>query len=182
MKNKPHTKKYHALKVTLWIITGIAVIAFGALFVLLRSTINNIHQDPSLATLTQDTTFKIVQLINTNKNTYDDLHECWNQKNPDMPCSEDNKLKPGLYTLHVEDEDDAQWLEGPHTDLLDNNLFVLPENYVRKILQGFIIKDQVYTQNIMITYPDDPDTMHVTIETRNSDHQTYEQFIILTKE
>lgn len=180
MKNKKHTKRYHALKITLWIVVGVAIIAFGALFVLLRSTITNINQDPALATLTQDTAFKVVQLINTNKNIYDNPHECWNQKNPAIPCSENNKLNPGLYTLH--DKDEKLALEGPHTNLLNNDLFVLKADYVRNALQGFVIKDQVYTQKILITYPDNPNTMHVTVETRNSDHQTYEQFIILTKE
>lgn len=180
MKNKKHTKRYHALKITLWITIGVAVIAFGALFVLLRSTINNIHQDPALATLTQDTTFKIVQIINTNKNIYENSEECWNQKNPLMPCSESNTLKTGLYTLHG--DNDMHWLEGPHTDLLNDNLFLLSPAYVQSVLNGFLVENQNYTQNILITYPDDPDTMHVTVETRNSDHQTYEQFIILTKE
>ncbi len=180
MKNKKHIKRYHALKITLWITIGVAVIAFGALFVLLRSTINNIHQDPTLATLTQDTTFKIVQIINTNKNKYEDTDKCWNQKNPLMPCSENNTLEIGLYTLHG--NDNTHWLEGPHTDLLNDNLFLLSPSYVKSVLNGFVVENQNYTQNILITYPDNPDTMHVTVETRNSDEQTYEQFIILTKE
>lgn len=159
---------------------GVSIIAFGALLILLRNTITNINDDPSLATLTNDSTFKIVQIINTNKNVHaDNLDECWNQKNPNLNCSESNKITSGTYTLHG--GGDAMWLEGPQENLFNQDLFALDKDYIKNVLGGFMLADQTYYQKIIVSYPDSQDSMSVTVETQNSEKHNYIQSITLSK-
>lgn len=172
MKNKLSKKAQHKIKLAFWIIMIVSVVTFGALIALFRNTMENVNQDPSLATLTNDSAFKVVQIINTNKN----LGDCWNQKNPYTPCDE---IEPGNYTLHG--GDDALWLEGPQTDIFNKEIFALEKKYVREVLGGFMLANQTYFQRIIVSYPDSPDTMHVNVETQDSNGQSYSQFLILHK-
>jgi len=180
LKNKLSKKAQHNFRLTVWITLGISLIAFGAILVLLQGTIKHINQDPALANLTNDTVFKVVQIINTNKNlNSDNLDKCWNQKNPNITCSEANKIESGTYTIHG--GKDAFWLEGPQTNLFNKDLFALEDDYIREILGGFMLADQTYFQKIIISYPDSPDTMDITIETQNLDKYSYSQFLTLSK-
>ena len=149
--------KSKKIRTTLWILIAVFIIAIGGLMIFLRITINNISQDPQLVNLTGDSTLKIAQIININKNTND----CWNQKNPYIPCTESNKLTEGVYTLHG--TNDIFWLEGP-----DKN-------------QSFVMKKPNYTQKITISYPD-KDTLQAEIETKNTEGGTYSQSITLYEE
>lgn len=180
MKNKLSKKAQHNIKLTFWMMVGVSIIAFGALLILLRNTVTNINEDPSLATLTNDTTFKIIQIINTNKNVHtENTDECWNQKNPNINCSETNKITSGTYTLHG--GNDAVWLEGPQENLFNKRIFILDKDYIQDVLGGFLLADQTYYQKIIVSYPDSQNQMNVTIETQNSEKHNYTQSITLSK-
>jgi len=140
-----------------------SLIAFGALLTLLRGTIGNINQDPSLANLTSDATLKVVQIININKNL-------------GLPF---DKIEPGTYILREEEE--AFQLDGPQTNLFNKDIFALKEDYIRKVLGGFSLEGQKYFQKITVSYPDSPDIMNVEIETQNSQNQSYYQSIKISK-
>jgi hypothetical protein len=140
-----------------------SLIAFGALLTLLRGAIGNVNQDPSLANLTSDTTLKVVQIVNINKNL-------------DLPL---DNIKPGTYILSEGEE--AFQLDGPQTNLFNKDIFALKEDYVRQVLGGFMLENQKYFQKIIVSYPDSPDIMNVEIETQNSQNQSYYQSIKISK-
>jgi len=140
-----------------------SVIAFGALLTLLRGTIGNVNQDPSLVNLTSDATLKVVQIINMNKN---------------LGIAFDN-IEPGTYILS--EGDDGFRLEGPQTNLFNKDIFALKEEYIRKVLGGFMLEGQKYFQKIIVSYPSSPDIMLLEIETQNSDNQSYYQSTKISK-
>ena len=155
----------------------VSMVAFGAMLTLLRSAINDINKDPSLATLTNEGVFNVVQIVNTNKNLNGD--DCWNQKNPYKTCDESNKIASGTYI--VQGGDDAIWLDGPQTNLFNKDLFALSEADIRNTLGGFMLANQTYFQKIIISYPNSPDSMNITVETQNSEKQSYSQSITINK-
>ena len=156
---------------------GVSLIAIGALITLLRSTIGDIDKDPSLVTLTNKSALKVVQIINTNKNL--NSSNCWNQKNPYVPCNDSNKIEPGTYILRG--GNDAFWLEGPQTNLFNKDIFALQDDYVRNELGGFLLKGQHYFQKIIISYPKSQEKMNIIIETQNADKQEFSQSLTLKK-
>ena len=167
----------HKIKLAFWIMVIVSIIAFGALVALLKTTMGNINQDPSLVNLTNDSVFRIIQIVNKNKNL--NSADCWNQKNPYILCSDSNKIEPGTYTIHG--GNDAIWLEGPYENLFNKDIFKLNEDYVRRVLGGFMLTNQTYFQKVIISYGNSPDTMNIIVETQNDDKQSYSQSLTLNK-
>lgn len=122
-----------------------------------RQTVSDLSKDPSLNFLNIKSAFEITTIINLNKNKYpEQIAECWNQKNPLLPCAPDNKIEEGDYMIRGID---AKWL-----DTSEN--FEIPEERLRNILKTFIA-DRTYYQKIHITYPTENE-MKIEIESWNN--------------
>lgn len=164
-KAKKATNKSYRLsklRAAFYIVIGISLVVFGAVLVVLRSSISEISQDPYIVSLTNDATFKVVQIINRNKNLYEDIENCWNMKNPFEGCSEDNEIIEGNYILNGGDT--GYEFKGPYTGTTKSELFQLSEDHVRDVLGGFKYANVTYYQIIRIEYPD-VNLMNIEVET-----------------
>jgi hypothetical protein len=159
-----------------YIIIGISLIVFGAVLIVLRSSITEISQDPYLVTLNNNATFKTVQIINRNKNLYEDIENCWNMKNPFEGCSEENEITEGNYVL--KGIDGGYKLEGPYDGVIESDIFQLSEERVRETLGGFKFANVTYYQIIRIEYPD-VNYMNIEVETINDRGDKLSQEITL---
>lgn len=147
---------------------------------ILRSTIRDLGKDPSLVSISNNSAFNVVVLINRNKNTFaENKDECWNQKHPYAACNEANKLVEGNYALRG--SQDRKWLEGPYEENIENSSFEIPTQNVREALGGFMQTETRYYQTIGISYPDGPDKMHIDIETINNKGDSIAETITIKK-
>lgn len=150
------------------------------MLLLFRGSIRKISEDTSVVMINNETAFKLVQILNINKNKFaDQLNECWNQQNPHINCSEENQIVPGTYIL--ESESGISWIDGPHDGIITSEIFQMSEINVRSALHGFMRSDLVYYQIIQISYPESEDTMKIEIETVNSDGDTSNQILEISK-
>lgn len=134
-----------------------ALFVFMIVIMMFRQTVNDLGKDPSLNFMNIKASFEVAVLINKNKNKFaDQLDECWNQKNPLLPCSPENKIEEGDYMIRGIDQ---KWLDRTES-------FEIPEEQLRGWLDT-IIADRVYYQKIHITYPAENE-MKVAIETWNT--------------
>lgn len=157
------------LRNTFWVVVGISLITFGALLIILRGTIMEISKDPSVNALTNEAAFNVVQIINRNKNKFENnLEGCWNQKNPNLDCFKENTIVEGYYALKGDGV--TYWLEGPYKEYIKTDTFKLDPANVQETLGGFVLKDTNYYQILTIKYPESKSTMQIIIETRNEEN------------
>lgn len=146
----------------------ILVIVFVIFALIFRQSIKQISKDPSVTSLTNESIFRIIQIVNTNKNR---APECWNMMNPLEACDDSNQLTAGNYELKGTKE--LKWLEGPI-----EGEFKLSDDFVRDTLAGFMLEDKQYYQTISIDFPQ-PDTMQIMVMTENNDGDKGSQLINL---
>lgn len=144
------------------------VVVFIIIGLIFRQSIKQISKDPSVTSLTNESIFRIIQIVNVNKNRGE---ECWDMTNPLNPCDETNRLTQGNYELKGTKE--LKWLEGPIEDKYE-----LSDDFVRDTLAGFMLGDKQYYQTISIDFPQ-PDLMQIMVMTENNDGDTSSQLINL---
>jgi hypothetical protein len=167
-------------RVGIWVTVGIAVIIFAVFMMILRSTIHNMSKDPSLVSISSNSAFNIVTLINKNKNTFaENKDDCWNQKHIYASCNKSNKLVEGKYALRG--SEDRKWLEGPYDEDIQSSSFEIPAQNIREALGGFMKTETRYYQAINISYPDSEDKMNVEIMTMNDKGDTHTETITIKK-
>ncbi|MBU1446322.1 hypothetical protein KKD70_03600 [Patescibacteria group bacterium] len=141
------------------------------MLLLFRGSIRKLSEDDSVFMINNNTAFKIVQIMNINKNLFaDQLKECWNQQNPHIGCSDENEIVPGTYIL--KNGDNLSWIDGPHSGIITDKIFKLSEREVRDSMHGFMRNDLNYYQQINISYTgqdSENEAMEIEITTINDD-------------
>ncbi|MFC1656103.1 hypothetical protein ACFL3C_04490 [Patescibacteria group bacterium] len=167
-------------RVGIWITVAVAIIIFAVFMFILRSTIRDISKDPSLTSISSNSAFNVVMLINKNKNIFaENKDDCWNQKHTYASCNESNKLVEGKYALRG--SEDRKWLEGPYDEKIESMSFEIPHHNVREALGGFMKTEMKYYQTINISYPDDEEKMNVEILTMNDKGDKHSETITIKK-
>jgi len=165
---------------SLQVLILVSGIAFALMLLIFRGSIRKISDDPSVVIINNETAFKVVQIININKNKFADrLATCWNMKNPYIGCNEKNKIVPGSYIL--KNGEDISWIDGPYKGIITSDPFVMSEINIRNFLHGFMRSDLTYYQTIQISYPENEDKMKIEIQTINSDGDTSNQILEISK-
>ncbi len=172
MKNKgaagSKQKSLDIWRKAIWVAMVLLVVVFVVMGFVFRQSIKQISKDPSLTSLTNESIFRIIQIVNVNKNRGE---ECWDMMNPLEPCDDTNRLTKGNYELKGTSE--LKWLEGPI-----KGRYELSDDFIRDTLAGFMLGDKQYYQTIEIEFPQ-PDLMQVMVVTENNDGDTSSQLINL---
>ncbi len=167
-------------RVGIRVTVAIAIIIFAVFMIILRSTIQDISKDPSLISISNNSAFNVVMLINKNKNTFvEDKDECWNQKHTYASCIKANELVEGRYALAG--SENRRWLEGPYDEEIDSSSFEIPTRNIREALGGFMKTETKYYQTIEISYPKDENEMYVKISTVNDKGDKHTETITIKK-
>ena len=162
MKSKKRTseKQEKVLKKwrkTLQILMIIVVVVFVILAILFRQSVKQISEDPNLTSLTNESVFRIVRIMNLNENS-----------------DEPRKFEKGYYEL--KGTKDYKWLEGPLQK--QEKRAELSEDFIRETLAGFMLTNKEYYQTIQITYPSQQ-IMRIFVKTENNDGDINTQLINL---
>lgn len=123
----------------------IVVIVFVIMAILFRQSVKQISKDPNLTSLTNESVFRIIRIINLNDKS-------------DNP----REFSEGFYEL--KGTQDYKWLEGPLQK--QEKRTELSEDFIRETLAGFMLTDRQYYQTIKITYPSG-EVMQIFVKTEN---------------
>lgn len=153
LKNKKSKWRKSTWRKAIWIAMTVFIVLFVIFALIFRQSLKQISKDPSLTSLTNESVFRIMQIINLNEKS-------------DQP----QKFEEGYYEL--KGTRDYKWLEKSEAKTK------LSDDFVRDTLAGFMLENRDYYQTIEIKYPT-PDEMQISVTTENNNGDTSNQLIKL---